>query len=126
MMKDDLITFLKKGGFRGGGISSLSQANDLSSTSVSVNVTTATYNATQNMWNVNILCNATTQAITVNLPTAISNYATFNIKKTDSSINTVTIDGNGTETIDGDTTKVIQFQNTSLQLISNGVNWNII
>ena len=50
----------------------------------------------------------------------------YNIKKTDSSINTVTIDGNGAETIDGKTTKVIttQYENATIQ--SDGVNWVLL
>jgi|TARA_R110002110_G_scaffold110087_18_gene274584 hypothetical protein len=47
------------------------------------------------------------------------------VKKIDSSVNTVTIDGNSSETIDGTTTKVISAQYTSLSLVCDGSNWHI-
>ena len=50
----------------------------------------------------------------------------YNIKKTDSSINTVTIDGNAAETIDGKTTKVITTQYENVTIQSNGANWVIL
>jgi len=65
-------------------------------------------------------------AIIFNLPTAVGNTATFEIKKIDSSANTVTIDGNSAETIDGGTTAVIRAQYASVTLISDNVNWQVI
>lgn len=50
----------------------------------------------------------------------------YNIKKTDLSINTVTIDGNGAETIDGKTTKVITTQYENVTIQSDGANWVIL
>lgn len=73
-----------------------------------------------------VFANATSGNLTVNLPTAIANTASISIKKTDSSVNTVIIDGNASQTIDGSTTKTIEFQNTSVTLISNNSNWFII
>lgn len=47
------------------------------------------------------------------------------VKKTDSSANTVTIDGNASETIDASTTQVISAQFTSLSMVCDGSNWHI-
>ena len=53
-----------------------------------------------------ILCNAISGIIVINLPAASSNTnKVYNIKKTDSSGNAITIDGNASETIDGTLTK---------------------
>lgn len=73
-----------------------------------------------------ILCNCTSGTITINLPTAAGNKAIFNIKKTDSSANTVTNDPASTETIDGGSTAVLQVQYESITLISDNSNWIII
>lgn len=73
-----------------------------------------------------LLCNCTTNAITVNLPTAVGNAAIYNVKKTDASANTVTIDPSGAQTIDGAATVVISVQFASLTLISDGSNWYVI
>lgn len=50
----------------------------------------------------------------------------LNIKKIDSSGNTVTIDGTSTETIDGSLTKVISTQFSVLTVQCNGVSWDVI
>lgn len=72
-----------------------------------------------------ILCNATSGNITVTLPTAVSNQAAFNIKKVDSSTNTVIIDPYSTETIDGDLTVTIYDDDDFVQVQSDGTNWVI-
>jgi hypothetical protein len=72
-----------------------------------------------------ILCDATSGAITVNLPDAIAGRI-YTIKKTDASVNTVTIDGDGADTIDGVATKVLVYQNDSVTVVSNGTNWFIL
>ncbi len=69
------------------------------------------------------LINATSGAVTVTLPTAVSNAACFIIKKTDSSTNKVTIDGYSTETIDGGSTYVLNDQYNYVEIVSNGTNW---
>lgn len=69
------------------------------------------------------LVNTTSGNVTVTLPTAVANAACFIIKKTDSSTNTVTIDGYSTETIDGGTTYVLYDQYNYVELVSNGTNW---
>lgn len=65
--------------------------------------------------------------MTVNLPAAVGNGRLVSIKKIDSSGNTVTIDGSGSETIDGATTYVLTTQYQGVQLIdaASGV-WDII
>ncbi len=74
-----------------------------------------------------ILCNCTAGTITINLPTAVGiTGRIYNIKKTDSSTNAVTIDGSGTETIDGAATATISFQYDSYTVQSNGTNWVIV
>ncbi|MBX7220342.1 MAG: hypothetical protein K1Y36_10390 [Blastocatellia bacterium] len=74
-----------------------------------------------------ILANATSGAVTVNLPAAASNSGlTITVKKIDSSGNAVTIDGNASETIDGATTKVLSSQYETARLYCDGSNWFLI
>lgn len=74
-----------------------------------------------------ILEDATTGNITVNLPPAATNKGRIlNIKKVDSTGNTVTIDANASERIDGALTQVISTQYTSLQIQCDGSNWYIL
>lgn len=87
---------------------------------------TTTMTLTEASGEVVVLANATSAGITVNLPTAISNTAKIDIKKIDSSVNTVIIDPSGSQTVDGSATKTIEFQNTSVSLVSNGSNWFIV
>ena len=65
-------------------------------------------------------------ARTITLPTA-SGIAgrTYSIIKTDSSANTVTVDGAGSETINGATTKVLSAQYAGITIISTGSAWLI-
>lgn len=64
---------------------------------------------------------------TINLPAASgATGRVYVIKKIDSSANTVTIDGSGSETIDGATTKVLNTQYTGYMIQCNGTNWDII
>jgi len=71
-----------------------------------------------------LLVNATAGAVTVNLPTAVGNSGkTFRIRKTDSSTNAVTVDGDGTETINGSTTKLLISQHEEITIISDNSNW---
>lgn len=74
-----------------------------------------------------ILCDATSAGITINLPQAVTaKYRVYNIKKIDSSGNSVTIDGFGSETIDGSTTQVTSTQYVHFTIQSNGIAWYII
>lgn len=89
------------------------------------NVTTGTYSAVATYGTQILLCNTSSNNITINLPTAISNNATYVIKKI-ASTNSMIIDPSGTETIDGSTSVTITVENTCLTLISDGSNWRII
>jgi hypothetical protein len=74
-----------------------------------------------------ILCDASGAAFTVTLPAAASFTGKhYNIKKTDSSVNAVTVDGNASETIDGATTRTITIQYESIRIVCDGSNWHII
>ena len=70
-----------------------------------------------------IPCDATGGAFTVNLPAASGVVQSISIKKTDASVNAVTIDGNASETIDGATTRLLSTQYEAVTLWSNGTNW---
>lgn len=88
--------------------------------------TAATRNETGTSGTIVILCDCTSNAITVNMPTAVGNTATFVIKKIDSSANSVTIDAFSTQTIDGGLTAVLQVKDESLTLISDNTNIKIV
>ena len=71
-----------------------------------------------------VLCNAASASFTVTLPAA-ADYTgkMFWIKKIDSTANTVTVDGAGSETIDDGTTAVIRNQYEAINVISDGTEW---
>jgi hypothetical protein len=73
------------------------------------------------------LCDCSSNSITINLPAASGNAGLqYHIKKTDSTSNTVTIDGSGSETIDGGTTAIIRSQYESVTVSCDGTQWWII
>lgn len=90
------------------------------------NQTSATLSPSSNAGNPVILCDCTSNNITVTLPTAVGALARFTIKKTDSTANTVTIATSSAQTIDDASTQVIGRQYTSVDLISNNANWSIV
>jgi hypothetical protein len=61
---------------------------------------------------------------TLTMPTAVGNTNRYTIKNV--GINTITINTTSSQTIDGSTTINIAVQYTTLDLISDGTNWNII
>jgi hypothetical protein len=74
-----------------------------------------------------ILCNATSAAFTINLPTAVGiSGKKYTVKKIDSSFNIITIDANSTQTIDGNLTRLLNTQNEQFTLVSDGSNWIIL
>lgn len=74
-----------------------------------------------------LLVDATSGAFTVTLPTvATSTGKILKLKKIDSSVNAITIDGNGAETIDGAATIALVEQYESLSLVCNGTAWFIL
>jgi len=74
-----------------------------------------------------VLADATSGSFLVNLPPASSNInSRIDIKKIDSTVNTVTVDGNGSETIDGGLTAVLTVQWEAITLFCNGAAWFIL
>lgn len=74
-----------------------------------------------------ILANAISNAITVNLPAASTRTnLIYRIKKIDLTTNKITIVPNGSETIDGGANLILQFQNSCVDIVSNGTSWYII
>lgn len=74
-----------------------------------------------------IVCDASSAAITVNLPAAADSAGfVYYIKKVDSSSNTVTIDGNGSETIDDSASQIITSQYDCITVVCDGTQWWII
>lgn len=74
-----------------------------------------------------ILASASGGSFTITLPASsgVTNRM-YVIKKTDSSVNTVTIDANASETIDGALTYVLTTQYAAITIACNGSNWFII
>lgn len=75
-----------------------------------------------------LLVDASGGAVTITLGAAatLANGFCVAIKKTDSSTNAVTIDGNSSETIDGAATFTLPAQYSSVILQCDGANWNIV
>jgi hypothetical protein len=74
-----------------------------------------------------VLCNAASAGFTVNLPAASGRTGkVFTFKKTDSTTNVVTLDGNASETIDGATTRTLTLQYEAVNLVCDGSNWHIV
>lgn len=104
-------------------------ASDIDIPSASIDYTTTTVSANATLSDISglvtILCDCTSGNITISLPTAVGNQAAFNIKKIDSSTNTVTIDPDSTETIDGQSTVTIYDDDDFVQVQSDNSNWVI-
>ena len=74
-----------------------------------------------------IVVNATGGAVTVTLPAAASsNGRQIRVKKTDSSANSVTVDGNGAETIDGSANVQLLAQHEVVLLVCDGTEWWVV
>lgn len=72
------------------------------------------------------MCDATSGAFTVTLPTAVGiSGKIFEFFKTDASANAVTIDGNSTETIGLSLTRALAMRGDSIEIISDGANWQV-
>ena len=74
-----------------------------------------------------VLCDCTSNNITINLP-AVSGITgrVYHIKKIDSTGNAVTVDGASSENIDDATTAVITTQYESITIQSTGSEWFIL
>lgn len=87
-----------------------------------VTITTPTYVAAAKDHTLNV--DATTAAVTILLPAVTQrSYPFLIIKKVDASVNTVTIDPNGSETIDGASSVVLRNRYQSIILHSDGSTW---
>ncbi|NBV23587.1 MAG: hypothetical protein EBS05_16910 [Proteobacteria bacterium] len=74
--------------------------------------------------NVQVNVNATSGAATITFYAASGNTGKIiTVKKTDSSANTVTLDGNASETLDGSLTVVLAAQYDSATFVCDGTNW---
>ena len=71
-----------------------------------------------------ILCDATISSLTVTLPSSPANGEIVTIKKTDSTGNTVTVDGNGYN-VDGQSTHIISTQYDFIKILYN-TEWYIV
>lgn len=100
----------------------------LSSASAGVLSKTANYTVVAADKGALILCDASSAAFTVTLPAAATAGAGFEVavKKTDTSINTVTVDGDGSETIDGATTFPLDEQYEEVTIRSDGAGWAVV
>ena len=91
---------------------------------VSINNTNSPYTVADGVRTV--IADASSGAITINLPAASGqNQRKITIKKTDAS-NNVTIDANGAEEIDGATTKVLSTQYEIATLVCDASRWHIV
>jgi len=72
------------------------------------------------------LVDASGGAVSIVLPDATATYNIYNIKKTDNTANTVTINTTSSQTIDGSASAVIQVQYVCVSVVSDGTKWNII
>ena len=74
--------------------------------------------------NVQINTSASGGAVTITFYAASGNAGKLiTVKKTDSSANAVTLDGNASETLDGATTATLTAQYDSATFICDGTNW---
>jgi hypothetical protein len=86
---------------------------------------TADYTATANDYT--ILVDASGAARTITLPDAAGiDGRTYLIKKTDNSVNAVTVDGDGADTIDGAATFNLGSQYATLSIQAYNGNWYVL
>ena len=94
-------------------------------TTASIATKTADYTVTTSDYT--ILCDATSSAIVISLPSVVGlSGRIFNIKKIDSTSNPVYIVGYDTELLEGDTSIELSVPKTSVQLQTNGTAWYIL
>jgi hypothetical protein len=74
-----------------------------------------------------VLCDASGGAFTITLVTAVGRSGKIQaVKKTDSTINVVTVAGDGGETIDGAATYALEYEAEVVWVQSDGSNWRVI
>ena len=77
--------------------------------------------------NVCFECDAEDADFTINAPDAdFSEETIFSFRKSDSSVNTVTITGINNQTINGETTQVLSRQNDNMPIAAINGNWKIV
>lgn len=92
-----------------------------------VNQTEALYFVIQRIGRLLILCDTTSNSITIKLPKAKKNNTIIDIKKISGDSNQVTILPYGSETIDSGTEAIILVQDVSVEVVSdNNLNWYVI
>lgn len=117
------------GDFQVGGVrkASIDNTGAIMVTGFDAALSTKTANYTLIVSDYTILFDATAGNLVATLPTAASSTGrVYNIKKMDSTANTVTIDANASETIDGALTKVISTQFNSYTIQSTGTAWVVL
>jgi hypothetical protein len=72
-----------------------------------------------------ILADASSQSITVTLPTPTEGYS-VTVKRTDSSSNAVSIAPSGSETVEGSSSEALEYQFEAITVVSDGTDWFII
>lgn len=72
-----------------------------------------------------VIADATSGALTVTLPPVEEGLKVV-VKKVDSSVNDVTVDGDGSDTIDGGTTQVLSNQYDTFLIVSDGTTWHLV
>jgi hypothetical protein len=109
-----------------GGSSPASTLQVGGSVGTAIATKTASYSASTNDYT--ILCNNTTAAITISLPTAVGCAGRiYVIKKISPAGNNVTVAGYlGSETIDGSTTYILTAQYANVMIQSDGTSWWIL
>lgn len=104
---------------------------DANFTELSPRISTVSADTALDVTYYTVLVDATAGNRLITLPSAASAFSAgvgriYNIKKIDSSANTVTVDGNGDETLDGEATLVLVEQYQSVTIQSNGSAWSVL
>ena len=74
-----------------------------------------------------VVCNATTAAFTITLPSAVGcRGRAFYVKKSDSSNNAITVATTSDQTIDGSSSASVASQYAIVGAVSDGANWQVI
>lgn len=74
-----------------------------------------------------VLCDCTSGSITITLPDAtLFLDKIYNIKKIDTTGNSIVVNPVNSQTIDGDLQKIISNPYSNMSIISNGQNWYIL
>ncbi|MFN8252754.1 MAG: hypothetical protein U0V75_12855 [Ferruginibacter sp.] len=110
------------------GVSNSSPTSTLHVTgSVAMSTVTKTANYTATASDYTIICNNSSGAITINLPTASGcSGRVYAIKKVSGVALNVTIDPFGSENIDGASTRILSVQYEGVLVQSDGSNWYVI